>query len=229
MYTRRRVGWTQGSLQRATPHTPRPQRHTTTTTHNNTNQPNNQPTHTQQKHSNTQQHHISFFFSFFPVCLFCLSFPFFVFLSSLFVLSVLCFLFLSLSFILCLFFCVPHCFQSCVFFLFMSLFILFVFPWFPNEKCHMCSPFSLLVVCAVLHALPFHLELHITRLIAVCYKNDLLIAFKMGLFRLRILQCITDFHVSTINFAKLVGLRVLGIMCQAKRFLFSWRIVSLRR
>ena len=111
-------------FQRATPHTtkgpqprPRPQRHTTT--HKDTqqhqpskqqHQPTKQPTHTQQKHSNTQQHHISFFFSFLPFRLFCLSFPFFVFVCV----SLLVFVFYPV------FLCVPivsndvSCFLLCL-------------------------------------------------------------------------------------------------------------------
>ena len=61
------------------------------------------------------------------------------------------------------------------------------FHGFPVKKCHMCSPFSLLVVSAVLLVVPFHLELHLAKLIAAYYKHNPLITYKMGLFRPRIL------------------------------------------
>ena len=157
----------QQQQQQHTPHNNTP-RHTTT--HNTQQQPTNQTTtptnqHTQQKHSNTQQHHISFFVSFL-FCLFflsflsflCLSFPSVRSVRSVFSLLV----FVSLS---CVFFVFPIVSNDVSCFLLCLCFFSLCFHGFPmkKNKCHMCSPFSLLVVSAILLAVPFHLELHITK------------------------------------------------------------------
>ena len=166
---------------------------TTTTTHNDTRHittqhtttPTNQTTtptnqHTQQKaHQRTATTHQLFLF--FPsfllsvlsvlsfLCLsflFCLFYPFCVFSSCLCLLS-------------CVFF-VPHCFQRCVLFPFVSL-LIHVFPM-KIKNVTRVPLFSLLVIPSNLLAVPFHLELHITKLIARLVTNNSLITFKNGSF-----------------------------------------------
>ena len=157
---------------------PRPQpRHTTT--HNDTT-PTNQPT-THNKSTATHSSVTSAFssLSFLSVC------------SVRSVFSLLVFVFYLVPFFL---FPIVSNDVSC-FLLCLCLFSLCFhgFQW-KCKKCHMCSPLSLLVLSAVLLAVPFHLELHITKLIAAYFRNNPLVTYKMGLFRPRILLRITEFH-----------------------------------
>ena len=89
-------------------------------------------------------------------------------------------------------FCASICFSvacililfdfSFVFYFVLVLLLLSVFPLLASF-----ASFFLFVQVFLVVFVPFHLEVHITKLIVVCYKNTRLITYTIGLFRSRIL------------------------------------------